>query len=487
MAATHTELDNAARLRAAGKHRQALAVLEAIDKCAVDDAELCFQVGLTRYHLGELQPAIASFQQYLKARPASEAGWLNIGACYNEYGDQKRAIDAYQKVLDINPANPSVWGNLAKAWHDDGEHETAIYCYRRALAIKRTPQNLRGLALAWRKCGRFDRSGDLLEEALRINPDDARAHFGMAMNAFYTEDYETALREYEWRIHLPRQQNFRRDHQALFAQPVWKGEALEDQTLLIYTEQGFGDNLQFCRFIPMARQRAKRIVMYARPGLGELFRANFDIAEITEDINRLPTFDRQVSLLSLPHLLDPGLESLKEAKAYLRTPQGHPSPPLREEGKLNVGLVWGAEQLGYEYDNKKVPLETFKSLLTLPDINWVSLQVGGDRDDLETTGFDKLLYDAGKDFRNFADTAAAIEQLDLVISVDTAVAHLAGAMGKPVWVLLPKYADWRWGHNRQRTQWYPHSRLLNQLCAGRRTEVIDHLEICLREHLPPFV
>ena len=483
MSTADNNIDTAIALRKQGKLAQALTILDSISGQYSNQPGYYFQLGLTYYHLRQLDKAILAYQRNLQLAPDNKATLLNLGACYNELGQNPEAIACYEKVVANHPDTPSVWGNLAKAWHDHNEHETSIYCYRKALQFNRNPQNLRGLALAWRKVGRYDRSRELLEEALQINPDDERAHFGLAMNCLYQEEYEEGLKEFEWRLKLPKQLAFKAESLTLFAQPQYSGQDLNGKTLLVWTEQGFGDSLQFARFLPLARAKASKLVMWCRPGLGRLFNANFDIDQLSEDKNALPAHDYQISLMSLPRYFDPKLEQLSRFKPYLDSIEGDKAIIKPTANKRNIGLVWGAEQLGYEYANKKVPLDQLAPLFDIPGIAWHSLQVGADSNDLKTFAHAHKLQHQGDKLKDFADTARAIKDLDLIISVDTAVAHLAGAMGKPVWVMLHKNADWRWHSDNGVGRWYAKSKLIRQKNISDWTLILTNLLIALKDQL----
>lgn len=372
-------------LRKNGHYHEALDLLE--KNTAAKNASLYCEKGLNCYLLGQYEEATDHLQRALAIEPLHLAALVNMGACFNDLGRHTDAIASYEKALGIDPINSVTWGNLAKALHDSEEFERSIYCYHRALESKRNPQHLRGLALAYRKSARFDRSRELLLEALAINPVDERAHFGLAMNCLYLEEYEEGLKEFEWRAKLSKQQNFRRESPAIFSKPEYLGESLgkslEGKTLLLYTEQGFGDSLQFARFIPLAREKAARLVMWCRPGLGKLFAANFPVDEISEDIANPPDFDIHLSLMSLPRYFDADLQGLQNFRPYIKPIQDSKVTLKKVAGKLNVGLVWGAEQLGYEHSTKKVPLEMLAPLFDIPGIAWYSLQVGSDAKDIE--------------------------------------------------------------------------------------------------------
>lgn len=462
MSTPESMLQQAVNLRRDKHYQQALDLLQTSDLPDTKSADFYFEIGYIYYRMGNRKEAAKAWEKCLEQRPNDKNALLNLGACYNDLGRNPEAIALYEKLLVRYPDTPSAWSNLAKALHDNNEHESSIYCYQQALKNQRNPQNLRGLALAWRKVGRYDRSRELLEEALRINPDDVGAHFGMAMNCLYQEQYAEGTKEFEWRLQLPKQLNFKAESPTLFTAPKYNGESLKGKTLLVWTEQGFGDSLQYARFLSLAREQADKLVMWCRPGLGRLLKANFPLDAVTEDKQDLPAHDFQLSLMSLPYFFDPNLESLEKFAPYLRPVKRQKAIIKKTPKNKNIGLVWGAEQLGYEYANKKVPLEQLAPLFNLPGITWHSLQVGGDARDLDTFADAHKIIHHGDKLKDFADTARAIQDLDLIISVDTSVTHLAGAMGKPVWVMLHKTADWRWHSDSGEGRWYPSSRLFVQ-------------------------
>lgn len=468
-------IESARSARSRGETALAIRILEEAVTQWSENPAIYFELGLSYYRKGDLEQATVAYLQALEYSPRHKSALVNLGVCYNEAGQNLLAIECYEKALAIDPATGTAWGNLAKAWHDNNEHETSIYCYLKALHYNRSTQTLRGLALAYRKCRRYDRSEALLKEVLERNPDDARAHFGLAMGYLYQEDYKQALPHFEWRAHLPKQKSFQQDHPSIFQKPAFSGEDLTHKTLLLYTEQGFGDNLQYARFIAHARTRASRVVMWCRKGLGRLFQHCYPLDEITEDSGTLPEFDCHASLMSLPFFFDRELASLRNFSPYIFPAPNQPELFHKIPGKLNVGLVWGAEQLGYEHSNKKVPLEMLAPLFSIPGIAWVSLQVGKDSEDLKSFSEAKKIIDLGSKLKDFADTASVVDELDLVISCDTSVAHLAGGMGKPLWVMLHGNPDWRWHSDNDHCPWYPSSRLYRQKALGSWDYVIRRL------------
>ncbi|GIX31416.1 MAG: hypothetical protein KatS3mg124_1888 [Porticoccaceae bacterium] len=442
------------------------------------------ELGVVYYRQGEIAKAAEFFQAAVEAAPDFARAWTNLGACHNERKDNVKAVACHQRALACDPSLTDAWGNLAKAWTDAEEPELAIYAYRKAIELQPKGDFYRGLAKAYRKVGRYDRSEEALRTALQLDPKDHDAHFGLAYTLFHLERYEEGIREFEWRWKTKEMVKHRRDLHPIFDAPAYDGsQDLADKTVLLHTEQGFGDNLQFARFIQLVRPRVKRLVMWTRPGLGRLFKHNFDLAEVSENVFALPRFDLHLPLLSIPYYFDPTLSLLDDRRPYLRAP---PNPELRlerEPSLLHVGVVWGASDSGFDHANKRVPLALLRPLFETPGTRWHSLQVGSDRQELLAAGGSLPVVDLAPRIRDFADTAQLVEQLDLVISCDTSVAHLAGAMGKPVWVMLKKHPDWRWHADGPESRWYASARLFRQESPGRWERVVERVHHAIRDLL----
>jgi len=457
---------------ARGELEKALSLLGAAAAQISDNANLFNELGVCCYRLGRVGEAKLWFQKAVARQPDFVRALTNLGACYNEEKDNPNAIACYRKALKLQPEMVDAWGNLAKAWTESEEFEMAVYAYNRVIELNPKGEFYRGLAKAYRESGRYNRSEAALKVAIDKAPNDHDAHFGMAYTCFHLEKYAEAVQEFEWRWLTKDMVKHRNDLHPIFTAPAYAGQDLSDKTLLLHTEQGFGDNLQFARFIALVKPRVKHLVMWTRPGLGKLFQHAFGLDEVSENVFKLPAFDYQLPLLSIPYHFDPELKTLEDYQPYLSAPPDHrPALPLARD-KLNVGLVWGASDSGFDHANKKVPLANLLPWFDIEGIQWCSLQVGSDHSDLAEHGGGLPLADLAPQLKNFADTAAVVDQLDLVISVDTSVAHLVGAMGKPLWVMLKKNPDWRWHADGPETLWYPSARLYRQDSHGDWSSVI---------------
>lgn len=472
-------------LSSASDREEKLSLLTAFQQTDSQEPALLSRAGIACYQLGEYQSAIDYFSRATKIQPDHLATLVNLGACYNQINDQSAAIDCYQRALDLNNKHSGAWANLGKAYNDCHEFEMAMYCLLQARQIIEQSGNNRGmvdvllgLATACHLGGRDNRAREYLERAIQLDPENAHAHHSLASVLFHAEEYATALSEFEWRLKLPGMDVQRRNLPGIFQQPPCLDGNPGDKTLLLYTEQGYGDSLQFARFVRLIRPRVGRLVMWCRPGLGELFEKSLDVDEISDHRHRLPAFDLHMSLLSIPRFFDPRLESLSSFSPYLFA-TGRSNPTIEQSAGLNIGLVWGADKVGYDYVNKYVPLEQLTPLLELPGTRWYSLQVGEERKEIGKLGLSDKIRDLGPRLTSFADTADAIDKLDLVITSDTAVAHLAGALGKPVWVMLKKHPDWRWDNSGNSSLWYPSARLFRQSDFGNWSPVVKRLEVAI--------
>ena len=464
---------NSARAAAEGNLEDARTFLNTALQLAPHNAALFNELGVIHYQGADLKQAKACFQRATELDPRFVRALINLGACFNEEKDNDNAIACYKKALAIAPDAVDAWGNMAKAWSESEEFEMAVYCYRRALELKPRTEFKRGLAKAYRKAGRYDRSEQLLREVLAETPEDADAHYGLALTLFHEQKYREATAEFVWRMDVKDMVQHRKDLHPIFNAPAYNGEDLANKTLLIHTEQGFGDNLQFARFINLVRPQVKKLVMWCRPGLAKLFHHSLNIDAISENVFKLPEFDYQLPLLSIPTHFDPELKSLDNFTPYLSAIRG--TQTITRLNSLNIGLVWGASDSGFDHANKKVPLQLIKPLLDIGGICWHSLQVGSDRQDLLESTLNHPIIDHGDQLTDFMATANIIDQLDLVISCDTSVAHLAGAMGKPVWVMLKKIPDWRWLSDGETTPWYPSARLYRQANHGDWSSIVKRM------------
>lgn len=318
--------------------------------------------------------------------------------------------------------------------------------------------------------------------ALELDPNHINARCGRADVLLRTGNLLQGFSEYEWRL------RHKECPPRGLSEPLWDGSKAEGKTILLHTEQGLGDAIQFIRYVPLVRERCARVVVECnQKSLRRLLATAAGVGDILVRGEPLPEFHFQAPLISLPKILGTSLETVPADIPYLSVPDSATLKlPVAPAAGVRVGVVWAANTLNKTAAKRSCPLSLFQIILDTPVVTFYSLQK-----ELKTAEIDLLnrrekVYNLKDSLSDLAETAAAISQLDLVISADTAVAHLAGALGKPVWVLLPFHADWRWLENRSDTPWYPSMRLFRQSQAGRWEEVLERvvgeLQALVSEH-----
>jgi tetratricopeptide (TPR) repeat protein len=370
----------------------------------------------------------------LQARGESEAG---AGASGERAARELQEAIAHFEAATVNaPASADGWINLGYALAQQRRAEEAVRAYDRALAIE---------------------------------PGRADAHLNRAMARLALGRWTEAWEDYEWRwpaSGFPRPQ---------FVQPEWDGSTLSQRTLLLYTEQGYGDAIQFVRYAPLVAARGARIILRCQPELKSLFQTVPGVARVVAVADPEPAFDAHCALLSLPRLLRTTIDTVPVAVPYLspaaKAAPGSP-PDAGGSRKFRVGIVWASQSLFPGAALKSVPPAALAPLANLPGVEFHSLQMGEAGSPERRSSVPVSLRDLTGGIRDFSDTAALIAGLDLTISVDTAVAHLAGAMGRPIWTLLPYVADWRWEPDEAASRWYPTMRLFRQRHRGDWGEVL---------------
>jgi len=445
-----------------------------------DLAEAHTGLGAALSALGRLDEAIAMSTRAVTLRPDSAEAHNNLGKALGEKGRRTEALACFGRALELDPDNAEANNNLGGLLVAEGRWDDAIACLQRALAVQPghadAYSNLGG---AFVGKGEFERALACCRKAVACRPDSAGAHFFLAGVLLLLGHHEEGWREYEWRWQYSGFGGVRRN----FPAPKWDGSRITGRTILLHAEQGFGDILQFLRYLPLVRGRADAasVIFECPPELTRLLThdAGWDVQIVPmrgTDGKPLPHFDFHLPLLSLPWALG---QSEPQNPALPPGPYLHAEPSLRtlwrnrlhSAAGLRVGLAWAGRPTHLHDRRRSIPLETFLPLLRVAGVSFHSLQLAPDPAQLQTLA-GAGVSDLTAHISDFADTAALVAELDLVITVDTAVAHLAGALGRPVWTLLPTVPDWRWGLEKGDTPWYPTMRLFRQEKDGDWDSVI---------------
>jgi Flp pilus assembly protein TadD/ADP-heptose:LPS heptosyltransferase len=446
----------------------AIQALQEVDRIGDGDAESCFRQGNFYYDKGDGAQARHFFEQAITLRPDFADAHNNLGLLLLESGEAARAVKCFEKALSIHPDMGVAHNNLGNARVSEGRMESAVDSYKRALEID--PRS----ALAWSNLGNvyfcllwLKEAEAAYRRALEIQPDYATADFSLGILLLLRGEFSEGWSRFDARWRTPGADRPK------FSQPEWAGDPLGQRTLLVYSEGGLGDNLQFARYLPFLRQRypEARIYYWCVPPLYRLFEscaASWGIEVLPPVIpGGLPPIDVQIVLMSLPGRMGTTLESIP-AVPYIAAPLALSekwSPRLESLPGKKVGVVWASGGIS-TFQSRSVRLKQLGPLLGVGGISWVSLQIGNDASQIVSEGLSDLILDVMDEVEDFADTAAIVANLDLVISVDVSVLHLAGVMGKPVWLLNRFNTDWRWLLEREDSPWYPTMRIFRQASFG---------------------
>jgi tetratricopeptide (TPR) repeat protein len=478
-ASTHNNLGNA--LHALGRHEEAIASFQRALELQPGHAGAHNNLGMALNALGKADEAIVQFSAAIAAQPRFVAARFNLANTLDATGQHEKALGEFEVVLALQPQLPPALFGLGNALAALGRHREALPRFERVVGLD--PK----FALAWlslgtthHALGAHEAAVRSFDQALRLRPDLASAHMNRALAWLTLGDFDRGLPEYEWRLKTMAQ----RGAQTL---PRWQGEPIEQRTLLVHAEQGFGDTLQFVRFVPLAAQRAARVVLEVQPQLVPILAPaalEWRVTLIAQGTPRPPA-DLQCPLLSLPLALGTQLETIPTRTPYLSVPQTYRRKwrgSLGGHAKRKIGLAWSGRI--QQQENRTMPLAALEPLLALEGIDWIILQPNlsaAECATLESHPRAGFIHRFDKRVGDFADTAAIIERLDAVVSIDTSIAHLTGALRKPLWLMLPFAADWRWFIGESRSPWYPGTRLVRQPQPGAWDEVVEDVVRELRD------
>ncbi len=441
---------------------------------------------LTHFKLGnalakQCKPseAIISYQNAIQIHPNYTDAYYNLGVILRKMERFDEAIAAYQKVIQIEANRAETYFSLGNVYLDLDKFEDAIVNYQKAIALNPNyAEAFNTLGTVYRLQNRLNEAITNIERAIALSPKYAEAHFNLGTILLLMGDMQRGFAEFEYRRNI---KDFAKTLPS-FNQPQWDGSPLEGKTILLYSDAGLGDTIQAIRYIPQIVAGGGRIVLNCLPGFERLFQNMSGIDLIITKGEALPKFDVYAPLLSLPCILSTTLETIPAQTPYIFASEGDDfTLPLNTSQTLKVGIVWASGYRGSSFELKKfyqtksLSLSMFEQIISIPHTCFYSLQVGQHATDIKLLGEHPNVIDLSHRIQDFADTATIIKQLDLVISVDTAVAHLAGAMAKPVWVLLPFTPDWRWMLDRADSLWYPTMRLFRQAKPGDWEEVLHNI------------
>ena len=426
---------------------------------------------------GDLDEAIGRFRAAVSVAPGYAAAWSNLCGSLSEAGRRADAIEAGRRAVQLDPQGADGFYNLGNAYAALPRPDQAIDCYRQSLQCDPTHLDcLVNLGAALQSMGHCEMAVDVLDRALRLSPSLPAATWNKALALLLSGRFQEG-----WACYEARWDAVPWMRPSVSDKPMWDGAPLQGRTILVTAEQGFGDAIQFVRYASMVRARGGSVVLEAPHALSALFRRLPDKPPVVAMGEARPPFDVWAPVMSLPRLFETELETIPNHCPYFDV--GAAAAPLSGgEGRPRVGLVWRGSLTNDRGAFRSCRLVDLEPLLEFARVTFVSLQT-------ELSDDDRALLDAreiedlGSSFGSFLDTAEAIQGLDLVITVDTATAHLAGALARPVWTLLSAMPDWRWLLDRRDSPWYPTMRLFRQPALGDWAGVVADVVCALKADL----
>lgn len=470
-------MTNAYQLLHNGQSEKAVEQFRKVTACQPENAAAHYNLGLALQQRHDIHGAMAAYLKALSLHPRLEQAWSNLGAIHLQQKNPSAARECFQKAIELNP-RAGTYYNLGNTFLLERQPQKAVEHYEKALSLDPGHlKTLNNMGRAWHILGRYDISRRYLDKAIELDPNYPEARLNSAVNRLLLGDWDKGWQEYGWRFQChdgPRPYPHRRQ-----ARP-WQGQSIYGQRILITSEQGLGDAIQFCRYIPMIQARGGRVIFEVRPSLHPLFKTLagvHELAVVSSDGPYSGEYEWFAPLVNCPRIFGTIPDTVPARAPYLAADPVKIShwKSRRSVDCLNVGLVWAGSDT---YPERSLTLDELSTLAELPGIRWHGLQKGHSAGQADPgrrpTGFN--LVNWGDELQDFSDTAALIANLDLIITIDTSVAHLAGAMGKPTWLLLHAVPDWRWMLNRSDSLWYPDMTLFRQSRWNQWDEVIDRVK-----------
>ena len=474
----------------------------------VRHADALHMLGLVLYAEGRPETAAGMMRRAIAINDRESAYYSNLGNALHAMGKLDEALDAYNGAIELKPGFADAHYNLANTLRDMNRLDQSIVAYKCALQLKpeyaeahcnlggvlrnrgrleeaekhlREGMRLRpdyadatnNLAITLQDQGRLDEALECFERAVELMPENYDVRYNKAMAHLLAADFDNGWHEQEarWKIkNAPR----------MMEKPQWMGEPLHGQRLLLHHECGFGDTIQFLRYVPMAAKRGATVIVDVPQNLIRLARLIPGVAAVSVTGGPLPEFDLHCPMLSLPLAFHTDLNSIPGDTPYLSIPSEAKEKAATLDWPthgLRVGLVWTGNPAFSRDQFRSIPLEQLSSLFSVEGVHFYSLQIGPGSSQWEA--YRSHVADLTPHIKDMADTAALLTQLDLLISVDTSVAHLAGALAVPVWTLIPAAPDWRWLTERKDTPWYPSMRLFRQQKLAEWGPVVERIRLSL--------
>jgi len=425
-------------------------------------------LGVLFYEIKEYEKSANIFQIVLNVDPTYYEAYSNMGAALNKAKKYKEAIKALETAIQKNPKHAGAYTNLGNVYNKIYDYKQAIKMHEKSIKLDPKGYNAySNVGTSYKNLGQMNNAIKSYKKAIELKPDFVNAHFDLATVYLALKDFKNGFKEYESRFQKDEMKGHILKYKNIFSKPRFNGtQDIKDKKLLIHTEQGFGDSIMFAKFVDIIKEKYNcYVILQCRDELRSLFENSFkNIDEFySRDKDKTPEFDYQYSMLSLPYLL--GVQSVKDipkTNPYLAPFEVDELKIKKDKKKIDVGICWSASVTGDSYDGKVFDIEYLRPLIENDKFNVYSLQVGVENEDIKKANLQNKVIDLTSKLTDFNKTAYLMSQLDFVISSDTSVAHLAGAINKEVIVPLQKIPDWRWENKGDKSYWYPSAKLFRQ-------------------------
>jgi tetratricopeptide (TPR) repeat protein len=444
-----------------------------------------YAMGRIREAAGLYAEAESSYREATRLDVAHAKAHNNLGCMLHIQGRLDEALACYRRALELDPSQPEANQNYAAIARDADARQRAIEGYvRQTVASPGDAGAFTNLATTYAEFGRHDEALASFDRAIALDPGRAEAHFGRSLVLLLRGDYARGWEEYEWRLRIgafssPAQR---------FPQPMWDGRRIDDGSILVHAEQGFGDVLQFVRYAPLLAQRCAAVILECQTELKSLLQGTRGVHHLVARGEALPPFKVHVPLMSLPRIFGTTLESIPWEGPYVhadpkRVEQWRQLVGPRSGARLRVALNWSGNPRFAGNRSRSILLASLAPLARVAGVVFYSVQKGEAAAQAVSPPAGMKLVDLTGHIRDFADTAALLSLMDLFVTVDTAVAHLAGAMGIPAWVMLSRVPDSRYHLERSDNPWYPAMRLFRQEQDGDWAVVVERVLQALEERV----
>jgi len=423
-------------------------------------------IGVILYKQKKYQQAIDIFKIALNINPKYTELYSNMGACFNKIKKYDEAIEHLEKAIESNPKNAGAYTNLGNVYNKLHDYKKASKLHEKSIELDPTGYNAySNVGTSYKNLGFTTKAISSYTKAIELKPDFENAHFDLATMYLSKGDFKNGWKEYEWRFRKDEMRGHIINNKDIFSSPMFTGkEDVKGKTILLHSEQGFGDSIQLIRFLPQFKEKfGCKIAVKCRDELKELFKHIKEIDVLANRSESTPSFDFHLSIMSMPYILD----IQKTNQLITKTPYSEIENQnifrlKKEKGKINIGICWSASITSESYEDRVLELKSFLPIINSNKTNVYSLQLGPDKEDIKKIGIENKIIDLTDKLTDFSKTASLVQNLDLVISSDTSIVHLCGALNIPTWVMVPKIPDWRWQTKGENSAWYKSVRIFRQ-------------------------